>query len=69
MLSPKLVSPSSLSKLFFGFFLSVGFLSERFALMFKPNLSFFFRATQAITHSMLMRCEIMLAYKTKEEDL
>jgi hypothetical protein len=37
--------------------------------MFKLSLSFFFRATQAAAHSMLICCEIVLAYKTGEEDL
>jgi hypothetical protein len=37
--------------------------------MFKLSLSFSFRATQAAARNMLICCEIMLAYKTKEEDL
>jgi hypothetical protein len=66
---PKLVLLFSLSKLFFGFFLSTGFLSRRSALMFKLSLSFFSKITQAITRSILIHCEIVLAYKTKKEDL
>jgi hypothetical protein len=69
MSPPKLVLLSSLSKSFFGFFLSVGFLSGRFASMFELSSSSSFRATQAVVCSMLIRCEIVLAYKTREEDL
>jgi hypothetical protein len=37
--------------------------------MSEPSLFSFSRATQATARSMLIRCEIVLAYKTKEEDL
>jgi hypothetical protein len=37
--------------------------------MSKPSLSSFFKATQTAAHSILIYYKIMLAYKTKEEDL
>jgi hypothetical protein len=69
MLPSKPVLLSSLSKSFFGFFLNAGFLSERSMLMSKPSSSSFSKATQAAARNMLIRCEIVLAYKTKEKDL
>jgi hypothetical protein len=69
MLLLKPVSPSLLFKLSFGFFLNAGCLSKRFTLISKPSLSFFFKATQATTHSILIRYKIVLAYKTKKKDL
>jgi hypothetical protein len=69
MLSPKSVLLFLLSKSFFGFFLSTGFLFRRSALISELSLSSFSKATQAAVYSMLMCCEIVIAYKTRKKDL
>jgi hypothetical protein len=69
MLLLKPILLSLLFKLFFGFFLNTGFLFERSVLMSELSLSFFFKATQVITHSILICYKIVLAYKTKKEYL
>jgi hypothetical protein len=58
-----------LFKLSFGFFLNIGFLSGRSTSMSEPSLSSSFKATQTAACNILIYCEIVLAYKTKEEDL